>query len=91
MRFLKFEKSGEIRVFLVSSDRHACFWSKNRCWLAACAVWVKGARKICEKRVQKVAENYRNLTKITKSARFFAKKNRNLQDLYFNILLNCAK
>jgi hypothetical protein len=41
-------------------------------------VWVKGARKKREKRVQKQAEISRNLQKVAKSARFLAKMNRNL-------------
>jgi len=38
--------------------------------------------------VQKGAENSRNLTKVIKSARFFARICRNLPNLYFNILLD---
>jgi hypothetical protein len=50
LNFSNFQNWGEIAVFLCSSCGGVCFWANNECWLAACVVWVKRARKKRQKR-----------------------------------------
>jgi hypothetical protein len=90
MKFFKFENWGKIRFFSDSFYGGDCFWAKNKCWLAAWVVWVKGARKNSEKRDQKIVEICRNLQKCSKSFIYCHKFAKILPDLYFNILLECA-